>query len=68
MARLKPSMDALQDNTLFLCLPWNRTVFRHETRSFGKVILLSFHPYKEHPKWSPYVISVMILVRTVPEI
>jgi hypothetical protein len=43
-------------------------VFRRETRSIGKVILLSFHPYKERPKRSSYVISVMILVRTVPEI
>jgi hypothetical protein len=43
-------------------------VFKRETRSIGKAILLSFHPYKEHPKQSPYVISVMILVQTVPEI
>jgi hypothetical protein len=43
-------------------------VFGHETSSIGKVIFLDFHPYKEHPKRSPYVISVMILVRTVLEI
>jgi hypothetical protein len=41
-------------------------VFRCET--IGKVILLSFHPYKERPKQSPYVISVMILVWTIPGI
>jgi hypothetical protein len=43
-------------------------VFGHESRSIRKVILLSFYPYKERPKRSPYVISVMILVRIVPEI
>jgi hypothetical protein len=43
-------------------------VFGRETGSIRNVILLSFHPYKERPKHSPYVISVMILVRIVPEI
>jgi hypothetical protein len=39
-----------------------------ETISIGNVILLDFHPYKERPKQSLYVISVMILVQTAPEI
>jgi hypothetical protein len=43
-------------------------LFGRDTRSIGKVILLSFHPYKERPKRSPYMILVMILVRTVPVI
>jgi hypothetical protein len=43
-------------------------VFGRETRSIGKVIILSFHPHKERPKWSSYVISVIILVWTVPGI
>jgi hypothetical protein len=42
--------------------------FQCEIRSIGKIIVLSFHPYKARPKRSPYVISVMILVRTVPGI
>jgi hypothetical protein len=54
--------------SLFRCFPWNKMVFGHETRSIGKVILLSFHPYKECPKRSLYVISVMILVWTIPGI
>jgi hypothetical protein len=41
-------------------------VFGRESRSIGTVILLSFHPHKERPKQSRYVISVMILVQTVP--
>jgi hypothetical protein len=64
-----------QDNTLTysMCLivstfPWSKKAFGRETRSIGKVILLSLHPYKEHPKRSPYVISTMILVRIVPRI
>jgi hypothetical protein len=42
-------------------------VFGRETRSIVNVILLSFLPYKERPKRSPYVISVMILVWAIPE-
>jgi hypothetical protein len=38
------------------------------TSSIGKLILLDFHPYKEHPKRSWYVIWVMILVSTIPGI
>jgi hypothetical protein len=64
-----------QDNTLTdsICIivsivPMDRKVFGCENRSIGKVILLSFHLYKEHPKRSPYVISVIILVRTIPRI
>jgi hypothetical protein len=43
-------------------------VFGHETSSIGKDILLAFYPYKECPKQSPYVISMMILMWTAPEI
>jgi hypothetical protein len=37
----------------------------YETGSIGKLILLYFHPHKERPKWSWYVIWATILVRTV---
>jgi hypothetical protein len=32
----------------------------------GKFILLDFHRYKEHPKWSPFVLWSTILVRSTP--
>jgi hypothetical protein len=64
-----------QDNTMTYSMhlivsmfPWTKKAFGRETRSIGKVIILSFHPYKEHPKQSPYVISTMIFVRTIPRI
>jgi hypothetical protein len=47
---------------------WTQKEFGYETSSIGKLILLSFHPYKERPKRSWYVIWATILVRTVPGI
>jgi hypothetical protein len=40
-------------------------VFGHDTRSIEKVILISFHPYKERPKWSPNRIRLGLLVLLV---
>ena len=53
------------DIELFCKFPSTPSRYGDESSGFGKVMKLSFEPYKEHPKGTPYVTVASFLVQTV---
>ena len=54
------------DVTLFRLFPLTPNEFWPETASIGSFLKLSFHPYKELPKRTPYETRASFLVRAAP--
>ena len=56
------------DVALFHQLLLTQSRYRPQSGGFGKVMKLSFQPYKELPEWTPYVLVTLFLVQTVSRI
>ena len=54
------------DVTFFQKLPLNPNEFGPKTSVIGSSSKLSFYPYKEHPKRTPYATWASFLVRAAP--
>ena len=64
--RLCRSSLTYSGHSLYLTIPVDSNEFGPQTSAVGCSLKLSFHPYKEHPKRTPYVAWASILVRAAP--